>query len=797
MFSYYNPRPQSHRNYATRAHVEPVSFLRIAMSAAEVAENMVQMDEKTNQEVHGKAPPRKRRRIVISCTECHRRKQKCDRKMPCTNCVSRNKEAACRYETGTPLAKPDRKGSSQTSNDRSPETIESLPVKTADFGYSSNSASTLGILRKIEGDGEPLAGMPSERFEGDNFGMRERYKTLVRLLPARTYVEKLATIYFRDINWQYFSIDEPVFRGLMDQWYSMPFNILSTSGPQALDPMLRAFPALLFQMLASSLLYLPEGTEETFESLKYTSNMTFDDLAFDYSESGVSILSLLGKRQMSIMTVLAGWVRAAFLKYTGMVTEAWHQVGTSIRDAQEIGLHRDQMDPQPSPEDSTEEALEKMWMAQNRRRVWMTLLGWDLHTGAVLGRPTSVDFRLVTRSLPVDSIIPKDRKRSPIMPRGENDPPTPLTRAIWSWEIMKPLRDILDLEKEGPFPKDFSKVEKIHQELLDLHARTPPPFRMENPDTRFDNLPECWWLPFVRPTLPQLLFFNIMALHRPYVFTRATSRREALKASLDMLEAQKQYFALLKPQQHKTFTLFFGTFDAIIMMASIYILFPKEHSELLPKARQHFEWSIERFEKMSNRNRLAQAALGVLRAIYIRFKKAVGCGFLVKDTCDMSYGSTNSSGTSGSDMQTPSSLSEPSSQNPSTASSTGPPSGLPAVMERDGSVSSGTGLTPASGSDHNMFASADWTLPTNFDFSSIMPMYPMGDIAYNELTAVPSNDGTSTTWPETFPTATTAGGGGLATNMPTGPLGEEQPWQFGGEFGNDTLWNILNQFPTY
>lgn len=472
-------------------------------------------------------------------------------------------------------------------------------------------------------------------------------------------------------------------------------------------------------------------------------------------------------------------------------------MGTSIRDAQEIGLHRDQMDPQPSPEDSTEEALEKMWMAQNRRRVWMTLLGWDLHTGAVLGRPTSVDFRLVTRSLPVDSIIPKDRKRSPIMPRGENDPPTPLTRAIWSWEIMKPLRDILDLEKEGPFPKDFSKVEKIHQELLDLHARTPPPFRMENPDTRFDNLPECWWLPFVRPTLPQLLFFNIMALHRPYVFTRATSRREALKASLDMLEAQKQYFALLKPQQHKTFTLFFGTFDAIIMMASIYILFPKEHSELLPKARQHFEWSIERFEKMSNRNRLAQAALGVLRAIYIRFKKAVGCGFLVKDTCDMSYGSTNSSGTSGSDMQTPSSLSEPSSQNPSTASSTGPPSGLPAVMERDGSVSSGTGLTPASGSDHNMFASADWTLPTNFDFSSIMPMYPMGDIAYNELTAVPSNDGTSTTWPETFPTATTAGGGGLATNMPTGPLGEEQPWQFGGEFGNDTLWNILNQFPTY
>ncbi|KAI1453810.1 hypothetical protein F4805DRAFT_442236 [Annulohypoxylon moriforme] len=720
--------------------------------------------------------------------------------MPCTNCVSRNKEASCRYETGTPLAKPDRKGSSQNGNERSPESIENLPIKSADFGYSHNSASTLGILRKIEGDGERLPGMPIETFDGANFGMRERYKTLIRQLPARTYVEQLADLYFRDINWQYFSIDEPVFRRLMEQWYSMPFNVLSTSGPQALDPMLRAFPALLFQMLASSLLYLPEGAEETFESLKYTSNMTFEDLAFDYSESGVSILSLLGKRQMSIITVLCGWVRAAFLKYTGMVTEAWHQVGTSIRDAQEIGLHRDQMDPQPSPEDSTEEALEKMWMAQSRRRVWMTLLGWDLHTGAVLGRPTSVDFRLVNRSLPVDSLIPKDPRKSPIVQRGENDPPTPLTRALWSWEVMRPLRDILDLEKEGPFPKDFSKVEKIHQELLDLQARTPPPFRLQNPDTRFDELPECRWLPFVRPTLPQLISFNIMALHRPYVFTRVTSRHEALKASLDILEAQKTYFSLLKPQQHKTFTLFFGTFDAVIMIASIYILFPREHAELLATVRQHFEWAIERFEKMADRNRLAQAALGVLHAIYIRFKKAVG--YNCKAISEVGGSTTSCSGTSGScsDMQTPSSLSEPTSQNTSGTSNNTALSTLPTTTDRGGSVSSSTGLTPASGVENNVFANADWSFPTDFDFSSIMPIYPIGDIAYNELTAIPGDNITSTTWPETFPTTTAAvSSGNLAASIPTSSAGEEQPaqWQFGGEFGNDTLWNILNQFPTY
>ncbi|KAI0181793.1 Orotidine 5'-phosphate decarboxylase [Hypoxylon sp. FL1284] len=713
----------------------------------------------------------------------------CDRKMPCANCVSRNKEASCHYETGTPISRPDRKGASQNGNDRSPESIETIPIKTVDFGYATNSASTLGILRKIEGGGEPLAGMPTENFDGDSYGIRERYKTLIRLLPARTYVEKLSEVYFRDINWQHFTIDEPILRELMNQWYSMPFNVLTTSGPQALDPMLRVFPALLFQMLASALLYLPEREEETFESLKYTSNMAFEDLAFDYSESGVAILALLGKRQMSIMTVLAGCVRASFLKYAGMVTEAWHQVGTSIRDGQEIGLHRDQADPQPNADDTTESALEKMWMAQSRRRVWMNLLSWDLHTGAVLGRPTSVDFRLMNRALPVDSIIPKDRRKSPIVPRSENDPPTPLTRAMWAWEAMRPLRDILDLEKEGPFPKDFSK------------ARTPPFFRMENPDTRFDHLQECWWLPFVRPNLPQLISFNIMALHRPYVFTRATSRFEALKASLDMLEAQKSYFALMKPQQHKTFTLFFGTFDAVIMIASIYILFPKEHGELLAKVRQHFDWAIERFEMMSTRNRLAQAALGVLRAIYIRFKKAVCGGFMVKEPSEVGGSYTSNSDTSSksfSDMQTPSALSENSSHNASSVSNMNTASAVPPKPERGESVGSSTGLTPASGADNNPFANADWSLPTDFDFSSIMPIYPMGDIAYNELTAIPSGDGTSTTWPETFPGAATTGSS-LPPSIPTGPIGEEHPstWQFGGEFGNDTLWTILNQFPTY
>jgi len=159
--------------------------------------------------------------------------------------------------------------------------------------------------------------------QSEHIGTRERYKSIIRQLPARTYIDKLVPIYFREFNWQYYGLDEDVFMRQLDEWNNLPLSVFNTQGPQALSPDLRAFPALLFQVIATALLLLPPGgSETTFEALKYAGGMTFEDLAMDYSESGMSVLSLLGKRQMSITTVLTGFLRASFLKYVAMVTEA-------------------------------------------------------------------------------------------------------------------------------------------------------------------------------------------------------------------------------------------------------------------------------------------------------------------------------------------------------------------------------------------------------------------------------------------------------------------------------------------
>lgn len=327
----------------------------------------------------------------------------------------------------------------------------------------------------------------------------------------------------------------------MEEWYSLPFHVLNTDGLQAFPPDLRAFPALVFQMIATGLMMLGSGSDPTFDSLKYNSSMTFDDLAADYSESGVAILALLGKRNISHTAVLADWVRAGFLKYAGLVTESWHAVGTAIRDAQEAGLHMDSLDPKPKST-NLEDILENQWEIQRRRKTWCILMVWDVHVGIVLGRPTTIDMRL-PYTLPVDAPTPKDPSRTPVTQRKENEPPSLITRTLYVYKIIIALADIKELEKEGPCPKDFSKVDRLHEKLLDLEAQTPAYFRKQNPDTRFDDLPECFWIPLVRDQLHPLVWLNFMALHRPYIFTRPHSRTEALKASLKMLEAQRDNFA--------------------------------------------------------------------------------------------------------------------------------------------------------------------------------------------------------------------------------------------------------------
>lgn len=207
----------------------------------------------------------------------------------------------------------------------------------ADWGYAQNGASTMGFLKKIEtADGE--TGSTNRRLREpreDDVLVKEKYKGLIRQLPGKVYIDKLVEMYMRGFNWQYYPIDPDVFQQQLEEWNSIPFQVLSTAGPQGLSPELRAFPALLFQVIGTALLLLPDGPDPVFDALKYAGTMKFEDLAADYSESGAAIVELLGKKHVSLVTVQAQFLRASFLKFTAKVTEA---VSVPLSMSAELGF---------------------------------------------------------------------------------------------------------------------------------------------------------------------------------------------------------------------------------------------------------------------------------------------------------------------------------------------------------------------------------------------------------------------------------------------------------------------------
>jgi len=232
------------------------------------------------------------------------------------------------------------------------------------------------------------------------------------------------------------------------------------------------------------------------------------------------------------------------------------------------------------------------------------------------------------------------------------------------------------------------------------------------------------------------------------------------------------------------FSLFFGTFDAIVLMSAIYILFPKENPSLLQNAMQHFQWSVERFETMSERNSLAKAAVSVLRAIYIRLKKSLGMGFVCKSPVPA--------------IETPASLVDPISNidpsltDGSLTGSTGP---SPTVPSANGYTPGASSLDTSSNGDPYGAVSAvsttaaeptggqgiDFGLPPDFDWASIQPIFPTGDLVYNDLSGIGNSvSASASAWTPNTPSVV-----------------DQSPWQFDGDFTNNSLWNVLNQYTPF
>ncbi|KAJ5596556.1 transcriptional regulator family: Fungal Specific TF [Penicillium hetheringtonii] len=492
-----------------------------------------------------------------------------------------------------------------------------LQDKIRDFGYSSHgNYNSMSLLRTAElHGGQPtMSSSSSPRTSTNNLNIgsdsNRKFKEAVRQLPPQTCIDRLINTFFVEINWQYDLLDEESFRKQLVLWKETSYSDLQ-AGFERLALETIVFPALLFQVLAHALLFHPPH-DEAISPLMTMADMTFVDLGIEYSDRSAELLELIGKRGITIATVQAGLLRASFLKSSGQVIEAWHALGAAIRDAQEIGLHTGRIVADQPPKGSTPRRENFSLVGH---KVWVVLHIWDLHMAVVLGRPIATDIQIDEYA----RTIQDETKRQDLFShwKTEIDPPRPFDIIMAGYNVAyRYFKDIHQIEANGAKPEDYTTVENIHTAIQANMKLLPSWCLLINPNTTFDQLPGCQWLPMARDGLWSLINLVILALHRPFIFSFVNSRTEALKAAKSILMAQERLFARTEPRHRKVFNPVYASFDSIVLIAAICLVSPILDDGQLLECTKCVEKGMQRLGNISQSNSMAASAYGVVCSLY-------------------------------------------------------------------------------------------------------------------------------------------------------------------------------------
>nr|POF04210.1 putative transcription factor sol4 [Quercus suber] len=529
-------------------------------------------------------PLAKRKRPMISCRECHRRKEK----------------SACVYELhDVHLASPAESGHQPTDSDIQCRSYPSLAASSAGdhdatpLGYSINPKGTSGIIREL---GEPRSHLHTSRSCISTTA--GQYTSLIRELPSRRHIDILVQDFFQNVAWHYDVIDEPTFRNQLAQWSLLSYRQLQLA-PDGIPNSLQSFPALLFQVLAQALLFQPSRYDKRLDELKYTADMELCDKAAEYSHTGHRIATSFRKSELNLTAVQAELMRACFEKTTGSVVEAWHTLGAAIRDAQELGLHR--IVPEQNLTFSNESSHH-----DHGRKVWLMLHLWDAHMGTVLGRPIST--RINSNDVPFPTLWNYDSDAPRL--------PTPSDVILCGYHTAyRFLQDIQELERTEDY---HILVEKIHGSLLTNISNLPSWAKPQRPRQH-----EPPWLFAALETMYTNVYFVLFALHRPFIFVESSSRARAYHAATQILESQARLFDKTEPLQHKGFGYVFATFDAMVLIMALHIRIQDEFVDQFPATKTNLEWSLERLKALRSENALASSAFDIAQRLYQRTLAAV------------------------------------------------------------------------------------------------------------------------------------------------------------------------------
>ncbi|KAJ6113512.1 hypothetical protein N7523_006829 [Penicillium sp. IBT 18751x] len=498
------------------------------------------------------------------------------------------------------------------------DSVEGRAQGSVDLGYSLLPGSNTFVgLQEILGD-EDFQNITVRHNDAPQFMLpKKNIEELLAKLPPRPVIAALVDFFFDSVNWHYFILERFYFDSLLSRWPP-------AEGTEAVSHLtlaelcmeMRYFPALLFQVIALSLLFAPTDWD-------VVANLPVGGVTAShmYSDLGDELLSQLGRPGLALTAVQADFLRSSWLKNCGRGIESWYTVGSAIRQAQELRLHQ-QKEIQQANGNNVGKTLSLFWYEENKKRLWVNLFVWDSFMAMILGRPRMINLDDCDAKPPMNCNIPRDPSTAipmTVRPEDSNSPVT-ISAVLLKYELACKVHKMRATKADSPRLDDYNIVQKLHEEIMLLKNEVPAFLRLKNTDTTWDI--EHPYLPQLRQEFQVMLNLIVMALHRSHVISNGESRKAALQAALQTLDCQQQFFAQAEKNQYHLFGLAFYTVDASFLVSIIATLFPPSSPKAKHKIDQSLQQAMEDLSLMQSSNPIARSGLKIIQRCYQKIKSA-------------------------------------------------------------------------------------------------------------------------------------------------------------------------------
>ncbi|KAF7544995.1 hypothetical protein G7Z17_g9522 [Cylindrodendrum hubeiense] len=506
-----------------------------------------------------------------ACTECSRRKQKCNREWPCNHCQKRKVADKCRFKD---------------ANQPAAEKAAQLKLRKRRLNHDASTDSTGSELEidEAEGDGiDALGYMPShvlyELTAHDEIVKSSSHEFMKdpKIFPS---LERALQNFLNNVNYHYYIIYPPSFLEQYQQWW----DTRADNRPLSVQ-----WTCLLLMVCACASQYTDEALQR---KLEVDLGDTIQRITEQYHEAARELGSTIPIGYSHLINVQQLLHSCYWFKSEARFVECWHVLNSAIREAQELSIHQEsKADPMPEFE------------LEICRRVWQI--------SALLGRPMIIDRSECDVKLP--SLVMEGTQHSP------------LTHMKLQSGLIRTLYDRFGLTRNVTEPEQVQEYQGMVKEWI---KSFPPPFDVHSPDKALDV--SCPWIVLHRHYIRTMAFSMLLDpirafLARPFTINAEEAelkiRSDGIEYCLELMVSLKGFFDWVYPRDSKFHFVLFCIFDTSTVLCSA-VLHDEHHT--LPMREEVFK-AIDDAHAMLQRLRMvtksARTSYGILSRIIQRLPR--------------------------------------------------------------------------------------------------------------------------------------------------------------------------------